>query len=156
MYLKNIRRQLRARRALSLFNVVSLRTRRVIPLSKVHGDSALLVLNRTLLNSINALMALNRRCFQQESHFFLNTFWRQSFPHVSFNVCIHNSLQNKFKMETFCEQNPFHDDHHFSVQCGMQHGRNHYRSGERGGGEGVTKGPWPPPLPQIDQTVEKG
>ena len=50
-------RQLRARRALSLFNDV-LRTRRVLSLYKFYGDSALLVLNRTLSNNDNALLAL--------------------------------------------------------------------------------------------------
>ena len=39
--------QLRARRALSLFNDVLLRTRRVLSLCKVTSDSALLVLNET-------------------------------------------------------------------------------------------------------------
>ena len=46
-------RQLRARRALSQFN------RRALSLYKVCGDSALLVLNGTSLNSDNALLALN-------------------------------------------------------------------------------------------------
>ena len=45
--------QLRARKALSLFNDVPLRTRRALLLYRVYGDSALLVLNGTLLNSIN-------------------------------------------------------------------------------------------------------
>ena len=44
-----------------LFKDVPLRTRRVLSLCKVCGDSALLVLNGTLLNSINALLALGKR-----------------------------------------------------------------------------------------------
>ena len=51
---------LRTRRALSLFNNALLRTRRVLSLYKVYGDSALLVLNGTSLNSINALLVLRR------------------------------------------------------------------------------------------------
>ena len=39
----------------------SMRTRRVLLLYKVNGDSALLVLNGTLLNSDNALLVLSRR-----------------------------------------------------------------------------------------------
>ena len=53
--------QLRARRALSLLHDVPLRTRRALSLCKVYGDSALLVLNGTLLNSVNALLAFSRR-----------------------------------------------------------------------------------------------
>ena len=49
----------RARRALLLFNDVPLRTRRVVSLYKVCGDSAPLVLNRTALNSNNALLVLS-------------------------------------------------------------------------------------------------
>ena len=60
-YIKRGYCQLRARRALSLFNNVALRTRRVLSLYNVYGDSALLVLNGTLLNSINALLVLSRR-----------------------------------------------------------------------------------------------
>ena len=52
-------RQLRARRALSLFNDVPLRTRSALSLCKVNGDSALLALNGTALNSDNALLALS-------------------------------------------------------------------------------------------------
>ena len=44
-----------------LFRDVPLRTRRALSLFKVYGDSALLVLNGTSFNSINALLALNRR-----------------------------------------------------------------------------------------------
>ena len=51
--------QLRARRALLIFNDVPLRSRRVLSLYKVYGDSALLVLNGTLMNSVNALLVLN-------------------------------------------------------------------------------------------------
>ena len=46
-------RQLRARRALSLFKDVQLRTRRALLLYKVHSDSALLALNWWSLHSIS-------------------------------------------------------------------------------------------------------
>ena len=54
-------RQLRAaKRGLTLFKDVLLRTRRLaLSLYKVCGDNALLVLNGTSLNSINALLALS-------------------------------------------------------------------------------------------------
>ena len=52
-------RQLRTRRALSIFKDVLLRTRSALSLYKVYGTSALLVLNRTSLNSDSALLALN-------------------------------------------------------------------------------------------------
>ena len=57
----NAYRLLRARRALLhvLFNDVPLRTRRVLSLYKFYGDSALLVLNGTLLHNVNALLVLN-------------------------------------------------------------------------------------------------
>ena len=48
--------QLRARRVLLQFSDVPLRTRRGLSLYKVYGDSTLLVLSRTPLNSINALL----------------------------------------------------------------------------------------------------
>ena len=47
-------RQLRVRRALSIFKDVLLRTRRALVLYNVYGDSALLVLNRTSLNLVIA------------------------------------------------------------------------------------------------------
>ena len=53
-------RWLRARRALTLTDDVSLRTRRVQSPLTLYSDSALLVLNRTSLNFINALLVLNR------------------------------------------------------------------------------------------------
>ena len=53
--------QLRARRLLVLFKDVPLRTRRALSLYKVYGDIALLVLNGTALNNINALLVLSRR-----------------------------------------------------------------------------------------------
>ena len=53
--------QLRARWALILFTDVPLKTRRVLLLYKVYGDSALLVLSGTSLNSVYALQALSRR-----------------------------------------------------------------------------------------------
>ena len=52
--------QLKARRALTLFDDVPLRTRRALSLNKLYGDSALLVLNTTLLNSVNALLVLSQ------------------------------------------------------------------------------------------------
>ena len=51
--------QLRARRALLHFKDVLLRTRRVLWLYKVYGDSALLVLYGTSLKCSNTLLALN-------------------------------------------------------------------------------------------------
>ena len=51
--------QLRARRALLLFNDVPLRTRRALLQYNVNGDSALLVLNGTLSKHDIALLALN-------------------------------------------------------------------------------------------------
>ena len=56
--------QLRARRALMLFKDVPLRTKRGLSLYKVCGDSALLVLNGTLLNNVNVLLALSGRYVQ--------------------------------------------------------------------------------------------
>ena len=50
---------MRARRVLSIFKDVPLRTRRALSLYKVYGDSTLLVLNRTSWNRDNALLALN-------------------------------------------------------------------------------------------------
>ena len=44
-----------------LLNDVPLRTRRVLSLYKVYGNSALLVLNRTSMNSVNTLLALSRQ-----------------------------------------------------------------------------------------------
>ena len=52
---------MRARRTLMLFIDVPLRTRRALLLYNVYGDSTLLVLNGTLLNSANALLALIQR-----------------------------------------------------------------------------------------------
>ena len=48
-------RQLRARRALSQFNNVPLRTRWALSLYKVYGSSTLLVLNGNFLNSVYCL-----------------------------------------------------------------------------------------------------
>ena len=53
--------QLRARRALLQLKDVPLRTRRVLLLYKVNGDSALLVLNGTSLICNSALLALSWR-----------------------------------------------------------------------------------------------
>ena len=50
--------QLSARRALSLFNIL-LRIRRALLMYKVYGNSAVLVLNGTFMNSNNALLVLN-------------------------------------------------------------------------------------------------
>ena len=55
--------RLRARRALMLLNDVPLRTRRALLPYSLYNDSALLVLNGTSLNSINALLALNWRYY---------------------------------------------------------------------------------------------
>ena len=52
--------QLRARRSLIFSKVVPMITRRALPLYKVYGNSAVLVLNGTSLKSINALLALSR------------------------------------------------------------------------------------------------
>ena len=54
-------RQLRARRALMLLKDVPLRTRRALSLYKVYDNSALLVLNGTLLNSVNRAANVQRR-----------------------------------------------------------------------------------------------
>ena len=54
-------RTLRARRALTRFKDVPLRTRRALSLHIVYGVRTVLVLNRTSLNSVNALLALSRR-----------------------------------------------------------------------------------------------
>ena len=58
-----IYRQLRASRALTIYKYVPMRTTRALSLYKVYGDSALLVLKGTLLNSVNALLALSRRYY---------------------------------------------------------------------------------------------
>ena len=58
---KKKRNQLRARRALTLFNDFLQRIRRALSLYRVYGDSTLLVLNRTLLNSDIVLLVLSRR-----------------------------------------------------------------------------------------------
>ena len=55
-------RQLRARRALLQLKDVPLRTRRVLLLYKVNGNSALLVLNGTSLICNNALLTLSWWC----------------------------------------------------------------------------------------------
>ena len=74
-------RQLRARRALSIFKDVPSRTRKVLSLYKVYGNSALLVLNGTSLNIDSALLPLNWRicwlfCFFQDAiHIWLPRGW---------------------------------------------------------------------------------
>ena len=52
---------LRARMGLMVFKNVPLRTRRALSLYEIDGDSALLALNKTSLNSINTLLAIGRR-----------------------------------------------------------------------------------------------
>ena len=52
-------RQLTAKRALSLFKDVLLRTRRALLPQTLYSDSNLLVLNGTSLNIDSALLALN-------------------------------------------------------------------------------------------------
>ena len=69
----------RIRRALSIFRDVPLRTRRALWLHKFYGDSALLVLNGTSLNSDSALLALNWR--NEE----LSDFWLSNHKKVTFN-----------------------------------------------------------------------
>ena len=61
---------LRTRRALSIFKDVPLRTRRGLSLCKVYGDSALLVLNGTSLNNYtcSTLLALNWRFQENECY----------------------------------------------------------------------------------------
>ena len=51
--------QSRTRRELTPFNNVALKAKRLLWLHKLYGDSALLVLNGTLLNRVNALLALD-------------------------------------------------------------------------------------------------
>ena len=52
--------QLRVRRALSMLVIdVALRTTRVLSLYKVYGDSTFLDLNRTLVKTVNAFLALS-------------------------------------------------------------------------------------------------
>ena len=58
--------QLWARRALSIFKDVPLRTRWALTLYNVYGDSALLVLNGTSLSSDRAPLALNWTGRQEE------------------------------------------------------------------------------------------
>ena len=58
---KSARANLRARRALMHFKDVMLITRRTLSLYKIYGDSALMILNGTSLNSVNALLALSPR-----------------------------------------------------------------------------------------------
>ena len=53
--------QLRARRGLMLFKDAPLRTRRMLSMYKVYGTSALLVLNGTLFDSVNTILAFSRR-----------------------------------------------------------------------------------------------
>ena len=64
---KKKKSNLRARRALMLFTDVPLRTRRALSLYKVYGNSALLVLNGTSLNSDNTLLAVKYQRFDQET-----------------------------------------------------------------------------------------
>ena len=58
---KGTYRQLKARRALSLFKDVPLRSRRALSPWTLYSDSTLLVLNGTSLNIDSALLALNWR-----------------------------------------------------------------------------------------------
>ena len=59
--------QLRARRALSIFKDVPLRTRRALLLYKVYGDSTLLVPNGTSLNSNSTLLVLSGTSLNSDS-----------------------------------------------------------------------------------------
>ena len=74
--------KLRASRALLLFNDVPLRTRRALLLYKVYGNSALLVLNGTSLNNVNALLVLSR-CYV-----FMYVVWRCIYYCVAFCLCV--------------------------------------------------------------------
>ena len=48
-----------SQKGVSIFKDVPFRTRKALSLYKVYGDSALLVLNRTSLNSASTLLTLN-------------------------------------------------------------------------------------------------
>ena len=67
----NVYCQLRARMALVLFKDVLLRTRRVLLQYKAYGNSTLLVLKGTSLNSVSSLLDLNQWNVRS-SH----SFWR--------------------------------------------------------------------------------
>ena len=58
---------LRARRAQSMLKDVPLRTKRALLLYNVYGDSTLLVLNGTPLNSDSALLVLNETPLNSDS-----------------------------------------------------------------------------------------
>ena len=62
---KDLRRphQSRARRALTQFKDIPLRTKRALSLYKVYGDSILLVLNGTSLKIVNAILALSQQAY---------------------------------------------------------------------------------------------
>ena len=67
-----------------LFNYVPLTTRQVLLLYKVYGDSALLLLNGTSLNNINAHLVLNGH-YTFSSFAFIST---TSFPYVYFSYSV--------------------------------------------------------------------
>ena len=90
-------RQLRARRTLSIFKDILLRTRRALMLYTVNGDSALLVLNGTSLKSGSVLLALNWRYLKiTMKSISLISFGRQGplwfFKRVTNSGCIHYTL----------------------------------------------------------------
>ena len=94
----SVRRQLRARRALLLFNNVLQGTRRALSLYKVYADSVLLILNAKSLNSVNTLLVLSWWHFKIQLASALNVenlpfawllpcnfkCWEWSFLHLSF------------------------------------------------------------------------
>ena len=63
IYVWSAYRQLRARRVLSIFKEVPLRTRMVLSLYKVCGDGAFLVLSGTSLNSDESVFEHGYSCF---------------------------------------------------------------------------------------------
>ena len=77
--------QLRPRRALMQFKYIPLRTRRALALYKVYRDSARLVLNGTLLNSINALLALSR---QYKTYIKQGCDYQKHYEYMCVYVCV--------------------------------------------------------------------
>ena len=73
-YLKCAYHHLSVRRALSLFNDLPLRIRWALLLYKVYGDSTLLVLKLTSLNSVNALLVLSIQFILKHVYYLLCTF----------------------------------------------------------------------------------
>ena len=126
-------RHLRSRRGLSLFKDVPLRIRRALLLYKVYGDSTLLVLNGTYLNTDSALLALN----WQHSHWSWiapDAVWSKavvkrltepkpkSKPVFNLKPCLDfSSRWSRNNVEDFKNMGKTHDDQH-------QIDKNHYCS----------------------------